>query len=130
LSTSDAQNTFVHHFFFTITIFIMANISLSNISKMEGISTDPSGNYRQYDALSALLASKTLTTLSEKLIGAVAELDALIADSDGKVILTVRGVEGESQFTPDTAFRTALASVQTAVAAAATSVAAIQVPVP
>jgi hypothetical protein len=108
----------------------MANVAVSAFTKMEGISTDASGNYRQYDSLNSLLAARTLTTLSEKLTDALTELDELIADSDGKIILTIRGVEGESQFTPDATFRASFASVQSAVATAATSVGAIVVVVP
>jgi hypothetical protein len=47
-----------------------------------------------------------------------------------KATVAAKGLEGEVQFTPDAAFRTALENVKTALSTAKTAVGAVQLPLP
>ena len=107
------------------------DIALSQITKLEGIATQVNGNYRQFTELQDFVgAVRSIGTLEKNCTDALAAFDVLQADADGKVIVFAKGVEGEVQFTPDAAFRTALDSIKTALTQAKTSVGAVQLPLP
>lgn len=107
------------------------NVALSQITKIEGIATQDNGNYRQFDELQGFVSAvRSIGTLEQNCTDALAAFDVLQADTDGKVIVLAKGIEGEVQFTPDAAFRTALENVKNALTTAKAAVGAVQLPLP
>jgi hypothetical protein len=107
------------------------NTPLSQITKLEGIATQDNGNYRVFKEFQDFVSAvRSIGTLEKNCTDALAAFDVLQADADGKVLVAAKGLEGEVQFTPDAAFRTALENVKTALTAAKTAVGAVQLPLP
>jgi hypothetical protein len=107
------------------------DIALSQVTKLEGIATQDNGNYRQFTEFQDFVSAvRSIGTLEKNCTDALASFDVLQADTDGKVIVVAKGIDGEVQFTPNAAFRTALENVKTALTAAKTAVGAVQLPLP
>lgn len=107
------------------------NTPLSQITKLEGIATLDNGNYRVFDELQDFVSAvRSIGTLERNCTDALAAFDELQADADGKVFVAVRGIDGDVQFTPDAAFRTALENIKTALTSAKNAVGAVQLPLP
>jgi hypothetical protein len=73
------------------------NVALSQITKLEGITTQDNGNYRQFTELQDfVVAVHSIGTLEKNCTDGLAAFDVLQADADGKIIVIAKGVDGEA----------------------------------